>query len=125
VGGTPTTRGDIDYKASLRVWGQPNGQYGSFDHSDDRVALVVAFRKDLDVWVLWDATLHPRFKNGGNIQVRTSTVIHAAATGSSLQERRLVTGHRELVLACTSARLPETVEHRVLTMGGLDAPDLG
>lgn len=118
VGGVGTKR-DEEYKAVLRLRGQAVGTYESFDHSGGRVALLVAYRADLDVFVMWDASLHPRFKNGGNIQVHSDTVLTAAAVGYAQQTRRLVVaGAEEVVLACQSWNLPETVERRVALTGG-------
>ena len=108
-----------EYKAVLRVPGQQVGYYGSFDHSGDRLALVVGYRDDLDVFVLWDASLHPKFKNGGNIQVRDSTVHRAAAVGRSDQMRILSSGAQELVIACNTSRLPTAITDRMLTTGGV------
>lgn len=54
VGGVGTVRPN-EYKAVLRVPGQAVGAYDSFDHSDGRLALVVGYRADLDVFVFWDA----------------------------------------------------------------------
>jgi len=125
VGGIGTVR-DFEYKAVLRLRDHPVGEYRSFDHSGGRIALLVAYRDDLDVFVMWDSSLHPRFKNGGNIQVRTDTVMAAAATGHATQERRLTSGHRETVFACTSATLPETLLRRVDSTGGaLGSPVTG
>jgi len=118
VGGFGTKR-DFEYKAVLRLREHPVGEYRSFDHSGGRLALLAAYRSDLDVFVLWDASLHPRFKNGGNIQVRTETVISAAATGYAEQQRRLRSGHIEVVMACTSPELPRTLVRRVSGIGGV------
>lgn len=120
VGGVGTKR-DREYKAVLRLRGQKPRTYGSFDHSDGRVALLVAYRDDLDVFVLWDASLHPRFMNGGNIQVRTDTVMRAATEGFAQQRRRLVvTGATEIVVACQSWNLPAALDRRVELTGGID-----
>ena len=108
-----------EFKAVLRVPGQEVGRYGSFDHSGDRLALLVGYRDDLDVFVLWDASLHAKFKNGGNIQVRDSTVHRAAAVGRSDQMRVLSSGVRELVIACNSRQLSNAIVDRVLTTGGV------
>ena len=54
----------------LRVPGQVVGEYGAFDHSGGRIAVLAAYRNDLDVFVLWDASIHERFKHGGNMQVK-------------------------------------------------------
>lgn len=119
VGGVGTKR-DHEYKAVLRLRGQQVGTYESFDHSEGRLALIVGYREDLDVFVLWDASLHPRFKNGGNIQVHADTVMRAAASGYAEQHRRLVVaGTTEVVLACQSSNLPEVVERRLLLTGGI------
>ena len=103
-----------EFKAVLRVPGQPVGQYGSFDHSGGRVTMVLAYRSDLDVWVLWDALLHPRFKNGGNIQVRRSVVLDAAVSGGAEQTRRVKGGHMEQILACRSDGLGEAIRRRFM-----------
>jgi hypothetical protein len=116
VGGFGTKR-HFEYKAVLRVRGQPVGEYGSFKHADDRMTLVAAYRCDLDVFVLWDATMHARFKNGGNIQVRDSTVLEAAAVGRATQVRSLSNGSDEIVLACQSWNLVQGLEERVNSVG--------
>lgn len=117
VGGSPMRPNE--FKAVLRVPGQPVGVYGSFDHSDDRLALLVAYRADLDVFVLWDASLHPRFKNGGNIQVRGTTVHAAASSGRSDQRRPLSSGITEIVIACQSWTLLAAINDRVAWTGGV------
>jgi hypothetical protein len=119
VGGVGTVRPN-EYKAVLRVRGQAVGAYDSFDHSDGRLALVVGYRADLDVFVLWDASLHPRFKNGGNIQVRDTTVHAAAATGRAEQVRPLSTKIREVVIACQSWTLAQAIDDRVAWTGGAE-----
>jgi restriction-modification system family protein len=116
VGGFGTKR-PFEYKAVLRVRGQAVGQYGSFAHARDRMTLLVAYRYDLDVFILWDAMMHARFKNGGNIQVRTSTVLEAAARGQATQVRSLSNGSDELVIACQSWNLVQSLEERVNSMG--------
>lgn len=112
VGGVGTSRPN-EFKGVLRVPGQAVGKYGSFDFSGDRLAVLVAYRPQLDVFVLWDAGLHPRFKNGGNIQVRDTTVFAAAATGRAEQARILSGKEREVVIACQSWTLAKALEDRV------------
>lgn len=117
VGGVGTVR-PKEYKSVLRVPGQPVGAYDSFDHSDERLALLVGYCVDLDVFVLWDASLHPRFKNGGNIQVSDDTVYKAASLGRAVQERRLTSGMIEIVIACQSSNLVSAINDRVAWTGG-------
>jgi hypothetical protein len=116
VGGVGTVRPN-EYKAVLRVPGQPVGAYDSFDHSDNRLALVVGYYADLDVFVLWDASLHQRFKNGGNIQVRDTTVHSAASSGRAEQRRPLSSGITEIVIACQSWTLAAAINDRVAWTG--------
>lgn len=118
VGGGTNIR-DKEYKAILRLRGQQQGQYASFDYSDGRSVLLVGYRDDLDVFVLWDASLCPRFKNGGNIQVRNTTVFQAAALGQAEQIRVHNNGDRELVLACQSSNLVEVIDKRLTMTGSL------
>ena len=119
VGGVGTVR-STEYKAVLRLPGQAVGSYASFDHSDGRFALLVGYRADLDVFVLWDASLHARFTNGSNIQVRDTTVHEAAGCGRSWQTRPLSSGITEIVLACQSSNLAQAIDERISWTGGID-----
>ena len=108
-----------EFKAVLRVPGQVVGDYGTFDHSGDRFAVLAAYREDLDVFVLWDASLHERFKHGGNMQVKDTVVARAAATGWAEQRRPLRSGITEIVFACRSSSLPRAIADRVTWTGGM------
>ena len=108
-----------EFKAVLRVPGQVVGEYGTFDHSGNRLAVLAAYRDDLDVFVLWDASLHERFKNGGNMQVKDMVVAQAAATGWAEQRRPLRSGITETVFACRSSSLPLAIADRVNWTGGM------
>ena len=107
-----------EFKAVLRVPGQDVGKYAAFDHSGGRLAVLAAYRDDLDVFVLWDASLHERFKHGGNMQVKDTVVAQAAATGWAEQRRPLRSGITEIVFACRSSSLPRAIEDRVTWTGG-------
>ncbi len=117
VGGLGTVR-PHEYKSVLRVPGQAVGEYGSFEYTSDRIALVIGYHVALDVFVLWDASMHLQFKNGGNIQVKDTTVLHAAATGWAEQVRSLSGGRKEFVLACQSWTLGKAIHARILNTGG-------
>lgn len=118
VGGAGTKR-PHEYKANLRVPGQKEGEYGSFAQLSGRYVIVSAYRPDLDVFVLWDAALHHRFKWAGNIQVHSDTVHTAAALGWAEQSRKLASGSTELVIACQSATLPDALVRRLGETGGV------
>jgi hypothetical protein len=108
-----------EFKAVLRVPGQIVGEYGTFDHSGGRLAVLAAHRDDLDVFVLWDASLHEKFKHGGNMQVKDTIVAQAAATGWAEQRRPLRSGITEVVFACRSGSLPRAITERTLWTGGV------
>ena len=108
-----------EYKVVLRTRGHKIGQYASFDHSGERFTTIVGYAVDIDVFVLWDASLHHRFKNGGNLRVQQDVVWLAAATGVAERKRVLTSGAHEVILACQSIRLPDAIEARVLATGGL------
>lgn len=118
VSGADTVR-PKEFKSVLRVPGQRVGVYGSFDYSDKRIVLIVGYFAKLDVFVLWDASLHPRFKNGGNIQVGDATVYKAGAIGWAEQRRRLSSGNTEVVIACQSTNLALAINERVAWTGGV------
>lgn len=108
-----------EFKAVLRVPGQVVGEYGTFDHSGNRLAVLAGYREDLDVFVLWDASLHERFKHGGNMQVKDTVVSQAAATGWAEQRRPLRSGITEVVFACRSKTLPRAISSRNTWTGGM------
>lgn len=106
-----------EYKVVVRVPGQVQGQYGSFDHSGDRLALLIGYEPEFDVFVLWDASLHARFMWAGNIQVRALTVHTAGAIGRAREVRPLTGGLTEVVIACASTELMQAIDDRVLWTG--------
>lgn len=108
-----------EFKVVLRVPGQVVGEYGTFDHSGNRLAVLAAYRDDLDVFVLWDASIHERFKNGGNMQIKDTVVAQAAATGWAEQRRPLRSGITEIVFACRSSSLPRAIADRVTWTSGI------
>ena len=109
-----------EYKAVLRVRGHSPGEERSFECGEGRLTVLMAYREDLDVFVLWDAALHPTFTNALNIQVKAANVLKAAVTGTAEQVRRLnKVRANELVLLCDSARLPDTLDRRISTTGGV------
>lgn len=102
-----------EHKAVLRVPGQRQGEYGSFEYPEDRIVLLCGYRSDLGVFVLWDAALHPRFKWGGNIQVKSDTVFDALTEGIAAQARSLTSGRTEIVLASRAEDLAACLDRRL------------
>ncbi len=108
-----------EYKIVLRTPGQTSGTFGSFDHSDGRFTTVIGYSNDLDVFVLWDASLHPRFKSGSNLQIRDEVVRSAAASGMAETIRALTSGAREVVFACQTRGMRHVLQARIASTGGL------
>lgn len=102
-----------EHKAVLRVPGQRPGEYGSFEYPEDRIVLLCGYEADLNVFVLWDAGLHPRFKWGGNIQVKSETVFGALTAVVVAQQRTLSSGQVEVVLASRSDSLGVCLNRRL------------
>lgn len=100
-------------KAVLRVPGQAVGDYGSFETRPGIETVLLAYDSSREVFVFWDAGLHPRFKNGGNIQVKDSTVRSALESGWARQIRKLASGVEEVVLASMPAGVPATLAARL------------
>lgn len=117
VEGGPTRR--HEYKAVLRTRKHDRGEYKSFEHGGHRLTLLCAYRDDLGVFVLWDAALHPKFKNGGNTRVARETVLVAATTGWAVQRRHVrLADATETIYACEPRNLERALREGLLTAGG-------
>lgn len=102
-----------EFKIVLRLPKQKVGQYGSFDYSDGRLAIVARYHPALNVFVFWDALLHPRFMQAGNMQVHRSIVFQAIGNGRADQLRRLSDGSFERVIVCRPAQVFEALVDRL------------
>ena len=84
----------------IQLTSQSRGGRGTFDWSGVDFVLVFGYAADHDVFVLWDAALRIDFAYSTNLQVRTTNVEAAAASGVRVrQDRRLKTGME--VVICT------------------------
>lgn len=108
----PGGRAMGEHKIQLIVPGQGRNERGNFDSSGGRIPLLVGYRPDIHVFVLWDADLYPDFAYSRNVQVMPSTVYQAFAQGLSTQVRKLGSGQAEIVIAAAAARLGEAVLER-------------
>lgn len=102
-----------EHKIQLIVPGQQSGQRGSFDHSDSRIVLLVGYRADLRVFILWDAGLYPDFAYSRNVQVNAETV-YAALAGKIGRQERLIRGQgKEMVLTARANLLRDALLERM------------
>lgn len=108
----PGGRGMGEHKIQLIVPGQARSERGNFDSSGGRIPLLVGYRPDIRVFVLWDADLYPDFAYSRNVQVLPETVYQAFAQGLSTQVRKLGSGQDEIVIAASASRLGDAVLRR-------------
>jgi hypothetical protein len=113
-----------EHKIQLMVPGQPRGSHASFDHSSGAIVILAGHDAGLDVYVLWDAGLYPKFAFSRNIQVKAQTVYSAFAGNIAFQERRVRGQGVETVVAAPANRLPEAIGLRLkLTQKRLMGPE--
>jgi hypothetical protein len=101
-----------EHKIQLIVPGQERGARGNFDGSGGRIPLLVGFRPDLRIFMLWDAELYVDFAYSRNVQVMPETVYAAFAQGIARQERHLWTQNSEIVISADGRHLGQAVLER-------------
>jgi hypothetical protein len=108
----PGGRGMGEHKIQLIVPGQARSERGNFDSSGGRIPLLVGYRPDIKVFVLWDAEMYPDFAYSRNVQVLPETIYKAFAQGLGRQIRRLGSGLEEVVIAAEECRLGDAILER-------------
>jgi len=78
-----------EHKIQLIIPGQARGECANFDISGGRIPLLVGYRADLRIFMLWDADLYVDFSYSRNVQVKPETVYEAFAQGIGSEQRRL------------------------------------
>lgn len=101
-----------EHKIQLIVPGQERGARGNFDSSGGRIPLLIGYRPDLRVFMLWDAELYVDFAYSRNVQVMPETVYEAFAQGIGRQKRRLWTHSTEIVITSDARHLPQAILER-------------
>lgn len=117
-----------EHKIQLIVPGQRRGDCGNFDSSNGRIPLLVGYRSDLRIFILWDADLYVDFSYSRNVQVKPETVYEAFAQGIGRERRKLkgnlkesvkgnerrnfLTHNEELVINADAAHLRQAVLER-------------
>src|ERR1017187_1052950 len=84
----PGGRAMGEHKIQLMVPGQGRNERGNFDSSGGRIPLLIGYRPDIKVFVLWDAEMYPDFAYSRNVQVLPETIYEAFAQGLGRQIRR-------------------------------------
>jgi hypothetical protein len=101
-----------EHKIQLIVPGQERGARGNFDSSGGRIPLLVGYRADLQIFMLWDAELYVDFSYSRNVQVKPETVYEAFAQGIGRQERRLWNQPTEIVITSDAHHLGQAILER-------------
>jgi hypothetical protein len=101
-----------EHKIQLIVPGQDRGARANFDSSDGRIPLLVGYRPDLRIFMLWDADLYVDFSYSRNVQVKPETVYEAFAQGIGRQKRRLWRQATEVVITSDAQHLRQAILER-------------
>jgi hypothetical protein len=101
-----------EHKIQLIVPGQERGARGNFDSTGGRIPLLMGYRPDLRIFMLWDAELYVNFSYSRNVQVMPETVYEAFARGIGRQKRNLWTEQVELVITTDARHLAEAILER-------------
>jgi hypothetical protein len=108
----PGGRAMGEHKVQLIVPGQERGARGNFDASGGRIPLLLGYRPDLGIFMLWDAELYVDFAYSRNVQVKAETIYAAFAQGIGRQKRILLNQPTETVVAADARHLGEAILER-------------
>ena len=101
-----------EHKIQLIVPGQARYERGNFDGSAGRIPLLVGYRADLQIFMLWDAELYVNFSYSRNVQIMPETVYEGFAQGIAKQQRSLWTSDKEIVIASDARHLAKAILER-------------
>jgi hypothetical protein len=101
-----------EHKIQLIVPGQERGARGNFDSACGRIPLLVGYRPDLKIFMLWDAELYVDFAYSRNVQVKPETVYEAFAQGIGKQRRALWNQLVEIVITADPPHLGQAILER-------------
>jgi hypothetical protein len=108
----PGGRAMGEHKIQLIVPGQERGARGNFDASDGRIPLLVGYRPDIQIFMLWDAEMYVDFAYSRNVQVKPQTVYEAFAQGLGHQRRALPHLGAEIVITADPRHLTQAILER-------------
>lgn len=108
----PGGRAMGEHKIQLIIPGQDRGERGNFDSSGGRIPLLVGYRSDIGIFMVWDAELYVDFGYSRNVQVKPETVYEAFAQGIGRQERNLWNQPTETVFTADARHLGQAILER-------------
>jgi len=101
-----------EHKIQLILPDQKRGTRGNFDSSGGRIPILIGYRTDLGIFILWDAELYVDFAYSRNVQVKAETVYEAFAQGIGRQKRKLWNQPAERVITADAQNLDEAILER-------------
>lgn len=111
----PGGRHPLESKIQLIAPGQGKKERGSLKvPSGGGFPILLGYKPEERLFVLWDAYRHPDFSFSKNVQVKAGPLLDALHLGIGEAERTLSTG-RELVVAARADHLREALGKRVLS----------
>ena len=106
------SRPSDEFNIQVFIPGTERGESGSFDHSDDRLVVLLGYHQGSDVFVFWDAYMHSVFSFSETVQVKWEAIEEAVNEGVSTQTRHLKAGD-EVVVVGNRASLTKAILKRV------------
>lgn len=101
-----------EHKIQLILPDQKRGARGNFDSSGGRIPLLLGYRSDLGIFILWDAELYVDFAYSRNVQVKAETIYEAFAQGIGRQKRKLRNQPTEIVITADARNLGDAILER-------------
>jgi hypothetical protein len=115
----PGGRSIDENKIQIILPGQKRGERADFAHKDDFFTLLVGFRKDIEIFCLWDSYLYEKIPFSRNVQVKEKTLFNAINGGIQYQKRKLWVGP-ELIIATNKTNLKKAINKRYSMYLGID-----
>jgi hypothetical protein len=111
----PGGRHPLESKIQLIAPGQGKGERGSLEvPPGGGFPILLGYKAEENLFVLWDAYKHPDFSHSKNVQVKATPLLDALHLGTGETVRRLKTGE-ELVIAARADHLRKALAKRVLS----------
>lgn len=110
----PGGRALDEFKIQIILPGQPRGQRGSLDFSDQRMPILAAYAiigEEIQdgVFILWDPFMHQDFAYSANMQVKAEAIIKALSEPVAVGRR----SNGEIILSARPQHLYEAIRYRV------------
>lgn len=100
----------IEIKSLLHLPGQKVSEKAHLNFDDTSFVLLCGYYEELELFVLWDATLHGEFAYSTSVHVARDNILEAEIIGISTYERNLRDKGIETVVVATREKLLEAID---------------